>query len=307
MIYKVIIEFEKVTKFPLVEYLTKYQNFMLDSYPAINRYFSGQTESIDNTHLTLLKELTTQSSDLMAQFKNFANKFATCGYWELMEYLDGLNTTLEKINKLPKFRRTSLGKRGYLPFIQVASTVGGKRTMEDVANSVKELNRDNSNWIDLMLNNDMNEIDWEIDKLTSLNVFVNNRIDVVVTTILDMPIGKRIYGRDICRKITFRDNDLLRVEYQANVEQKSEILMSLRRGDVPENMLFGINGNLITGTTTKQFSYPELVSDLQNNFLQNDLFEYVNVTGFSFENGDMVVTCEIKTKYDYKTEKKIVV
>lgn len=156
-----------------------------------------------------------------------------------------------------------------------------------------------------MLSNDLNEIDWEIDNLTPINVLINNRTDVVVTTILDMPIGKRIYGKDINRKITFIDNDLLIVEYQANVEQKCDILLELNRGDVPENMLFG--KNVLPGVTMRQFMYAELVSDIQNNFLQNDLFENVNILNFTFENGSMTAVVEIKTKYDYKTEKQIVI
>lgn len=302
----IIIEFEKVTKYPLTQFLTEYRDFMLNSYPAINRYFSGETESIDNSHLVILKNLTSKCKDILAQFKNFANKFSTCGYWELMDYIDDLNNTIEKINKLPKFRRTSLTKRGYRPYIQVSGNVGGLRTIEDVANSVKEINKDNTNWIDLMLNNDLNEADWEIDELKPINVFINNKIDIVVTTILDQPIGKRIYGKDINRKITFVYNDLSILEYQDNIEQKSDILLELNRGDVPENMLFGKNIRLL-GTTVKQFSYPEIVNNITNNFLQNDLFEYVSVKSFTFENGNMTMTVEIKTKYDYKTEKKIVI
>jgi hypothetical protein len=303
----VIIEFQKVTKYPLIDFLMRYRNFMLNSYPAINSYFSGETESIDNSHLNFLKKITSDCKDVTAQFKNFANKFSTCGYWELMDYIDDLNTTIEKINKLPKFKRTSLNKRGYQPYIQVSSSVGGFRTMEDIANSVKEKNSDNTDWIELMLSNDLNESDWEIDGLTPINVLIDNRVDIIVSTILDMPIGERIYGKDIARKITFKDNDLLIVEYQENVEQKCDILIELNRGDVPENVLFGKNYQLISGVSSKQFAYPELVNDIQNNFLQNDLFEYANVIDFSYENGNMNITVEIKTKYDYKTEKKIVI
>lgn len=303
----IVIEFQEVTKYPLVEYLTNYRNFMLNSYPEIDRYFSGETTSIDNSHLIALRNLTNESSNCMAQFKNFANKFSKCGYWELMEYISSLEDTIDKINKLPKFRRTSLTKRGYKPVIQVATDVGGFRTMEDVANSVKNLNQDNSDWVGLMLGNDLNETDWEIDELTSLNVFINNTVDVVVNTILDQPIGKRIYGKDINRKITFVDNDLDVKIWQDNIEQKCDILMSLKRGDVPENMLFGQNAELTIGVTAKNFAYPELVKNLQNTFLQNDLFQYVEVTKFEYENGSMYMYCEIKTKYDYKTERKIVV
>ena len=59
--------------------------------------------------------------------------------------------------------------------------------------------------------------------------------------------------------------------------------------------------------TVKQFAYPALVQDIQETFLQDDLFEYVNITDFNFNDGSIEVTCEIKTKYDYKTEKKIVI
>lgn len=303
----IVIEFQKVTKYPLVEFLAQYRNFMLNSYPEIDRYFSGETASIDNAHLIALKNLTTECGNCMSQFKNFANKFDKCGYWELMEYIGNLEDTIEKINKLPKFRRTSLTKRGYQAVVQVATDVGGFRTMEDVANVVQNLNRDNYNWVDLMLSNDLNEGDWEIDKLTPLNVLINNTVDVVVTTILDQPIGKRIYGKDINRKVTFVDNDLDIKIWQDNIEQKCDILLSLKRGDVPENMLFGQNAELTIGVTSKSFSYPELVKNLQNTFLQNDLFQYVEITKFQYENGSMFMYCEIKTKYDYKTERKIVV
>ena len=303
----IVLEFERVTKYPLLNFLTKYRNFMIYSYPEIDRFFSGKVEGIYNVHLVALKELTSECKDVLAQFKNFSNKFSKCGYWELMEYIDELNTTIEKINKLPKFRRTSLTKKGYQPCIQVDSTVGGFRTMEDVANSVKQINQDNSDWVDLMLSNDLNEVDWEIDTLTPIDVLVNNKVDVVVTTILDQPIGKRVYGIDINRKIQFDDNDLARVEYQNNIEQKCLILLELNRGDVPENMLFGKNMRAIGGVSAKAFSYPELISGIEANFMQNDLFEYISVKQFTLDNGSVYATIEIKTKYDYKTEKKIIV
>lgn len=308
MIETVVIEFQKVTKYPLIDFLTRYRDFMLNSYPSINRYFSGETVSIDNSHLNDLKRLTSDCKDVLIQFKNFSNKFSNCGYWELMDIIDDLNNTIEKINKLPKYRRTSLTKRGYQSYIQVASDIGGFRTIEDVANSIKEVSGENTSWIDLMLSNDMNESDWEIDKLSSINVMINNTNDIVVTSILDMPIGERIYGKDIERKISFQNNDLSIVEFKSNVEQKCDILMELNRGDVPENVMFGKNYNLIKGVSAAGFAYPELVTDIRNNFLQNDLFEYANVIDFSHDgNGNMYVSVEIKTKYDYKTKKKVVI
>lgn len=302
---KIILEFEQVTKYPLVEFLTRYRNFMMNSYPAIDNYFSGKTHIVENNHLNDLKKLTNDCKDVLIQFSNFANKFSNCGYWELMDYVLELNDIIEKINKLPKYRRTSLTKRGYKPYIQITSSIGGFRTAEDVADSIKSSVGENISWIDLMLSNDLNEFDWEIDKISQINVMINNTNDVVVNTILDMPIGERVYGKDIYRKIVFEDNDILTIEYKNNIEQKCDILLELNRGDVPENILFGKNINLFKGVTASQFAYPELVNDIQNNFLQNDLFEKAVVNDFNFENGDLFLKIDIKTKYDYKTEKTI--
>jgi hypothetical protein len=168
-------------------------------------------------------------------------------------------------------------------------------------------NYDNTNWIDLMLANDLNEEDWEIDKLSPITVIVNNRNDVVVKSILDQPIGKRIYGKDINRKITFSNDDLLTVEYQDNIEQKCDILLEVNRGDVPEDKLFGKNLFAISGVNLRAFSYPELMLDIQNLFSQNDLFEYAKITDFSVGDKEVFITVEIKTKYDYKTEKRVTI
>ena len=302
----IIIEFQNTTKYPILEFLQRYRNFMLNDYEAIRQYFNGETESIDNAHLSELKWLTIQCRDLMSTFKNFANKFSSCGYWELMEYLDGLNDTIEKINKLPKFFRTSLSKRGYTPCIQVRANVGSERTVEDIALAVNGINRDNTSWVDIMLGNDMNEVDWSIDRLSGLEVFINNVNKVVVTTVLDQPIGDRIYGCDINRKITLVDNDLEILKYKANVEQKCVILMELNQGDVPENRLFGKNPFFLHDNI-KSIGYSRIAEEVQNTFLQNDLFESVVLSRISFENGDLHMTFDIKTKYDYETEKTVVI
>lgn len=304
MVGDIIIEFQNTTKYPILEFLQRYRNFMLNDYEAIRQYFNGETESVDNSHLSELKWLTIQCRDLMSTFKNFSNKFGSCGYWELMQYLDNLSDTIEKINKLPKFLRTSLSKRGYMPSIQVRATVGAQRTVEDVAAAANGINRDNTSWVDIMLGNDMNESDWSIDRLSGLEVYVNNVNKVVVTTILDQPIGERIYGKDINRKIKIVDNDLGIVEYKDNVEQKCEILLELNRGDVPEDRLFGKNVFFLHGSI-KSISYAQIVSEIQNTFLQNDLFESVSLSQMHFEEGSLNLTFNIKTKYDYETEKTI--
>lgn len=305
MMGTIITEFERVTKFPMLDFMKEYREFMSVHYSPLDAYFSGRTEQIDNEHMRALDSITTKTADAVAQFKNFANKFNKCGYWELMDFIDDLNTNIEKINKLPKFRKTVLAKRGYTPNVELVSQVGGQRTIDDIADSVNAVNGGGSSWVTIMLNNDMNEQDWEIDKLSGVKVYVSNRNGIVVNSIIDMPIGKRIYGKDLHRKLHFKNNDFALIEFENNVEQKCDILLELMQGDVPESPNFG-KDTALTSSNIKSYAYPEVARQVEQLFRQNDLFKEATITDVKFdENYNAMFTVRIKTKYDYQTEKTI--
>lgn len=306
MIESIVIEFEKVTKYPLMKFIEEYRDFMLYSFSPLERYFSGISETIDNSHISALKKVTIDTRDVLQQFKNFSNKFEKCGYWELMDFIDDLNTTMEKINKFPKFKRTVLSKRGYTNNVESQATVGGFRTIDDVANGVNNSVNDNYGWVELMLNNDMDEIDWEIDKLSGLNVYYSKR-KINVTTIIDMPWGKRVYGKDLNRKIAFANNDFVTVSEEANIEQKCDILLGLNQGDVPENTLLGVDPHFLGGTFSS-FNTPEVVRQIHAAFQQNDLFQEATVTELKFDgNGHMNIKVRIRTKYELAIEKQVTI
>lgn len=297
-----IVEFERITKYPLTSFLDRVQFFLSNSCPELDRFFSGKKDSISNNDLQELKDLLIEFENLLSTFKGFANKFSNLGYWHLLEYLENIQVEIEKVSKLPKFRRTSLTLGNYKQVIQFQSTIGALRTPEDLSNTLTE---DPNNWYNYTMNNDIQEMDWDIDTLKRISGYIPTSY-IVVSTILDQPIGKRIYGVDINRKVDFENNDLMLVYYEDNVNQKSDILLGLTRGDVPEYMNFG--KNLEIGQTVAQFSLPILIKDLSNSFLQNDLFDTFSVSKFSYtDGGQMQIECDIKTKYDYKTERSYII
>lgn len=291
-------EFQNITKFDLLQFFTDYRDFLQNDYPDVYSYYSGETESIDVNKLNSLSSLLSKCNDLTRTFQTFAGKLGNVGYWELQQYCQDLKDTLERINKLPKYCRTSKSCRGYKPYIQVNEDIGGMKTTQDLSEQLGDISE-----AELILNNDLKEEDWEIDKLSQVTAFIDNSTNLVVDTIIEQPIGKKIYGCDINRKISFSDNDLSIVKYEDNVEQKCEILMELNKGDVPEMPNFG--KNVISGNSYANYNYAELISDIQDNFLQNPLFYSVDIVDINYRESDIYVTCEIKTKYVYSTTKSV--
>ena len=300
MFSNIVTQFENITKFALLQYFEDYRDFMQNDFSYISEYYNGDTSSIDASHISNFNALRTKSKTLMQQFINFSHRLSNCGFWELQEYCQDLNDVLEKITKLPKYYRTSKTVRGYQPYIQVKSNIGGLKTVQDLA---QEINSEGVSEISLIIDNDLQEKDWNIDKLSSITAFVNNQTDVVVETILEQAIGNQIYGKDINRKITLENNDLAVKKYEDNVEQKCDILLSLERGNIPEMPNFG--KNRLQGTNMSDYNYTELVKDLQSVFLQNDLFEDIEISDIEYKQGDIFVNCTIKTKYSYSTQKTL--
>lgn len=211
-----------------------------------------------------------------------------------------MNDVLEKITKLPKYYRTAKTARGYRQYIQTKQNIGGMKTINDLAQSIKS---NGVSEISLIIDNDLQEKDWDIDKLSTITAFIDNKADVVVETILEHPIDNQIYGKDIDRKITFNNNDIAVKKYEDNVEQKCDILLELERGDIPEMPTFGKAP--LQGSNIANYNYAELAKDLQSVFSQDDLFESVDIINIDFKDGDLYVTCSIRTKYSYVTTKTI--
>ena len=299
MFADIAINFQNITKFDLRQYFIDYRDFLTNDFPDVSNYYAGKTETIDAAKIKRLKDLITRSRNLLQQFSTFATKISNVGFWELQQYCQDLNETLERITKLPKYNRVSKSPRGYKPYIQASYSVGGMRTMEDVAREIGETTTES----ELILNNDLEEENYDIDKLSNINALVNNTSGVVVDTILETPIGNRVYGRDIQRKIEIEGNDLKIVEWEDNVEQKVEILLMLEQGDIPE--MPNLGRAVIEGSNYRDYNYTELLTDLRNVFYQDDLFAYVGITDVSYKDGDISVNVEVNTKYIYSTTKTI--
>ena len=109
MIESIVIEFEKVTKYPLMKFMEEYRDFMTYSFSPIERYFSGALETIDNAHINALRKVTRDTQDVLQQFKNFANKFL-----DQAKTLKFLLEILEEIQIDPTLRAENLTAQNYL-------------------------------------------------------------------------------------------------------------------------------------------------------------------------------------------------
>lgn len=298
MIGNIAKEFQEISKFDLLGYFTDYRDFIQEGYGNVYNYYAGKTESINTKYINMLESLLNRSVTLLKNFQTFSGKLGNVGYWELQQYCEDLYDTLQRITKLPKYLRTSKTKRGYKAVVQANYAIGAMKTVADAANEI------GSNETELVLNNDLEEKDWSIDKLSNVQAMIDNN-DISVETILEAPTGTNVYGHDIKKKLELSNNDLVIVSGEENVEQKAETLCELEIGDVPEYPSWG--REIQEGTSYSNLNYASILNDLNRIFNSDDLFDGVSLNDIATENGKAIMTLNIKTKYSYSTSKTITV
>lgn len=300
MIAEIAHKFQQITKFDLYQYFVDYGNFMRTMFPYIHDYYAGYSETVDASYIKMMHSLMERSDSLIKLFQTFGAKLGNVGYWELQNYCQDLRDTIYKVSKLPKYLRTSKTPRGYKPYVQTNFNVGGYRDFKDVSDIINdgEITEES-----LILNNDLEEEDYEIDDLSVAKAYIRNDNANSVKTVLEPPVGDKVYGRDISRQIKFVNDDLETKEYIDNVEQKVEILLELVAGDIPEFPNLGRTKTV--GSNVSNFNYADLITEIRKVFLQDDLFLNVTIENIYVENGDLFVTLDILTKYIYSVKQTI--
>lgn len=293
-----VIEFERITKFQLRNFISSCGDFFEKDYPEIAKYFSGQSKDIDQKHFDTLKKLIISGGDCSTQFKLFRNKFQTVEYWELIDLIEDIRTKLLTSSQLSKWLRSSRTNSNFSSGFSFNYTMNYQQTMEDISSSVLETPNPQNDWaLDIAVKNDLKESQWDIDGGTNLTLFKEFFQSQLVTSVIDNLIGEAIYGKDVDKKITFENNDLKVLDYRETLNQTVLIYCQLKKGDIPEFENIGIPSTVIGGNL-RSLTIPTVSREMKKTFLSNDIFAEFNISAIKYVEGNLFIEFEVRTKYD---------
>ena len=301
----IIRKFKKLTNYPIDKFLQDSKNFYSNDFPNIVSFYKGESNFIDKKHIKQMNYLSEQSIIITNLFYVNKGKMSTIDYWNLLITIENLKSKYETSQNISKYLRSSIlqgkNKAGHI----VEHVMNQEETLEKISD--KEIGERDSNnrWVDIALENDLKEVDWDIDGGKKLKlrkkIFQSN----IVTSMIDNTIGEKIYGKDIKRLLTLKDNDLLSLGYKESVFQAVDILSTLSKEDIPEFRYLGINADLYKGVNFSQLNYPSITRELKRNFQTDDLFKDFEIKKLGYDNGDLHIEFQIGTKYDLVILKNI--
>jgi len=302
MLEQFIIDFEKLTKFPLNQYLTDCNDFFKFGYNNIAQFYNGSIPRANPKYIKQHIELLKQSERLNDQFKNHSSRFSSVGYWELIDYVDDIRTKLQTISKLSKYLRSSRTDFNFSQGYAHPYVIGAEQTLEQISSNILEDNDANNDWVDIAIKNDLRETEYDIDGGDGIILYKEFFNQNFVTSVIDNMIGEKIYGLDIQKRFEFVDDDLKVLSYKETAYQTVLILSRLNKGDIPEFVDLGIDRALYIGSNLGTLAFSSIIREMTKVFNSDDLFINFEVLSIKIEQDNFNLSFRVGTKYELLIE-----
>lgn len=285
--YTVIETYSNITGVDLKALMQSFIDFEGFDYSEIYTYFSGNSDDIPTNSFKNAYNIMQTAKDVLSILKNF--NIQSLEAQDLFYDIENIVKRIQTTFKLNKYLRTDISFNG---FVDSGTTVeyilGQAETLQDVARDVIGSDDEQNDWVDVAVRNNLLEIDYSVAGGTPLKF---KRFDVFsqsqVTAVVGGANGSEALGRDIFKKITYQDEDLLALSPENTAYQAVDIYNRLTKRSVPQFDDLGIDRRLFSGISRSVFSLPILLRQLTEVYEQDD-----TILGFELssanaqENGD---------------------
>jgi len=290
-------KFERLTRYPLTEYLRSYNNFLSSHYGNVINYYNGNSQTPNGESFEALNELNIKTQRLKSSISIYKNRMTSSEYWDLIDFIDDIHQSIDTINNISKWLRSSIEKNNFSPDVEVRRTLTQRQTIEDLAFETGSVDP-NNDWISIALRNDIREEAYTPDGGNVLTVGYKNRRRIFINTVVDNISGINVYGLDLDKNLTFEDDDLKVLSYTDTIQQSVNVLAGLKQGAVPEFPSDGIQPDLVIGQNRNSVAYPVLTRQFYRTFRTDDTLKNLTITNIEVRQDSLFVEFSIRTRLD---------
>lgn len=288
-------QFTSITQFDIRQYLSDYVDFIENHRDNIQRYYSGEISSINQSAFSTLNDMITKSITVGNLIRLHHSTMNNTSFWELIEMLDEIETSLETINNSSKWLRSSITNSNFSPNVERKYISRQFETLEQISTTQGSDDGDND-WVNIAIRNDLKEEDYSQDGGIVVYIKGSNRRSIFINSVVDNITGEKVYGLDIDKKITFVDNDLKVLSYVDTFKQSLNILTNLLQGDCPEFPQDGIKKSLVVGNNRNSVVYPILFRQLYSTFAKDDTLKSLKIIDVEITGDNTSLTYSVESR-----------
>lgn len=285
---KEIKEFERITGFNLLDYFQRCQYVISNDYNLISDYYKGMVDSIGADSFKRFELVDGLTKECLQQFYINSDKFNNLKWWDILEQIEELDSRFMTLKNMNRWARSSAKNFGFDTNPRFDYVLTQKQTLERISSDFLKSDNSNDDWFDIAIDNDLIEEDYTSDGGTIMKLTLPKQlINFDITSIADVIEEKSVYGKDLNKYITFENDDLQVLSYEDTILQASDILVSLKKGDNPDQPQIGLQRSVLLGVSKSNFNIPILTRQLTETFKTDDSMKNFTINDVKF-NQDMV-------------------
>lgn len=283
--------FKEATGVDIEQFFLDYINFTDRYLQSIIDYYNGSDISMEafNAYDSLL-EFETKVDNA---FNNNLKRFQTTDYWELIDKFGDAQVKLDTVANLGRWQRSSRLNR-YDSNVSVEYIQKQNETLEKISRKSGSVDPE-KDWMNLAIQNDINEEKYTSDGGVLLNISFNNYANFRLSNIVDNLNGDNVKGKDILKKFTFVGNDLSVLVGDDSLGQTLETIFNTFKGSIPKFPEDGIDPSVIGGNI-RFIQYPSIFRGLTQLFQKDDRFSSISLLNLERIDDSVFLKMVIKTK-----------
>jgi hypothetical protein len=291
----VLERFKEVTGKDIQSYFEEFSSFVLNNYQKIASYY------LEGTYLNpdILNDLDRLESS-MYEINNLFSIYeyqlsnSTTEIWEVLDVFEQTKITILSIINSIRWLRT-IKRTTYSTMTTKDVILRQEQTLEQLADEVGYSDTKND-WSEIAVDNDLREEDYNLSGGNKLKIsFMTDTSELRVDSVVEGVYGVNLYGRDLCRALTFENNDFKVLEYEDNIIQQTEILVGLVKGSVPEFPNDGIDKGIL-GSNINSIQYPIILRQQAAVFEKDDRYKSISINKFERVGESLDIEFEIETR-----------
>lgn len=266
--------FQRLTGINISEFFEDFSSFISTYYDNIVGYYQGRNE-LESGAVEELKRLISLSDRIEDVFSNSTEVLSSnTSMYDLYEDFTDVHIKLGTVKNTPKWTK-SFYKNDYDRNTNIDYILKQKQSIEGLSQDLGFEDPQND-WVDLAVRNKISEVDYSLDggNLLSVSFAVNSNINTV--SAVDVMTGNNVLGKDLPRLMQIFDEDLLTLSPLETLNQSSEILIQLQKGDIPETPTLGVPSTTV-GSNLAMLRYPSVFREIASSYRTDDAFKEVSL------------------------------
>lgn len=295
---EILREFKEITSKDIEMFFRKSASFFLIEYREISAYYSGNITNITSKPFNIFEKLKKECKDIFETIHLHSRQLNNAKWWLLLEQLEDIDSRFFTLGSINRWSRSSLTKVAYDPTIQIQYTLKQNQTLERVAKDVLQSNNPDK-WVQLAIDNDLTEEEYTPEGGVNITLkYPKINKGLQVNSVVDVMIGKSIYGKDLDKKLQFSpgNDDLKILDYDNTIRQSVDILALLKKNDNPDYPDEGLQSSVIVGGNRAVLNFPIIIRQMTETFNTDDSLKNFTITNMSVQEDNVFVNYEVQTR-----------